>query len=166
MPAVFVLEVIGKLGTFAAEIDEIVTQQDTVHLRIVIDMPAVRAAIRFAVKGIPLPPTTSGWKINVVASTLLAAAVPNGLFLFETRVGVILREGHGIGDSHRVDDVATMSYCAMRTSATDHPVSDSGVPSYKEHTCGESADTVKRIRCETAIVSKDVRINAHFTPEQ
>lgn len=165
MPAVFVLEVIGKLGTFAAEIDEIGTQQDTVHLRIVIDMLGVRVAIRFAVKGITLPPTTAGWKINIVASTLLAAAVPNGPIHFETRVGVVLPEGHGIGDSHRVDDVATTSNGAICTSATDHPVSDFDVPSYKEHACGETADTVKRIRRKTAIVSDDVRVNAHFTPQ-
>jgi hypothetical protein len=114
----------GYFGSFTSKIEKILTDQNTVDVRIDGHMPLVLMTIVVRVKGIALPPWRSDIcsVVNIVATALLSAASPMRLLGREARICVVLVKTDDFGNAHGVNEAPAAADAAISTPIANYPV--------------------------------------------
>lgn len=140
-----------NLGAGTAPIDEIVTDENPVHVGIVFHVSVIWASVFATVVGIRLIPPMGRLVpvVDVVAESPANAGVHIGTLVPEAGIPPVFVEHHGFAYTHGVDHVP-VSFLPLGSGSHD-PIVDGGLPAYLRFACRQRAETVKRVRSEPVI---------------
>ena len=152
-PTLADIDAFRNFRTGSPEVDEVVTKQNLIDLRVMTNIVFVGLAAGKAVMRVGLePPATVILMVNVVAKGLFSASRQNRLLPLISVIVPVIVERHSFRHSHREYQVAFPSLALA--SGTHHPVPNFRTFSNLGLARGEGTDPEKWIR-RKAIVSRD-----------
>jgi len=150
------IKVFGNIRTNAAKVEEVVAQEDTIDLCVMLHVIWIWSSIPKAVVRIDLMPLIIKWVsvIDIVTERLLFTPCQIWLFALESLIRPIVIEGQDFRHSHRIDELTCPTL--RLASRTHNPISDPCALAYLDHASSQGANPEKWVRRKTVIAADDV----------
>lgn len=149
--------------TAAAPVDEVVADEHSVGLRVVVDIPAIGGPIGQAVMRVHLRPAfgLSVPVVDIVSERLLLASSEVGPLRLEAGVLPVLIKSKRVGDSHGVHKMPLAP--ARLGACTYDPIAYGCCLAYLGFAGGQRAEAVKRVWREAVISRDDVGVQSQVS---
>ena len=151
-------DVVGDVDCAFSVVGEILRDQNSGWLGVVLDESLVRAAAFETVVAVFLNPVAGigAAMVDVVAASELFGAVWVRFLSLEARVGPVVVKRHRFFDSHRIDEFAGL--IVLRGPDAEYPVAYFRTLANQGFAGGQGAEAVERIGGEAVVMSDDVGI--------